>query len=111
MATRLLLPTLLLAVLKRVFALASAMARLATLVCTAAQELAAYLAAAYFDQPAWLVLHLLLPAKTELGREERTLRTRLVIQVTDVGHLRMAAGFGPLALVATWRRFSAAWKR
>ena len=92
-----------------VLALAGTMTLSTTHVDPAAKLSATDLAAPDISQPARLIFHGLLAAHATLLHKERTLWTRLVVQVTVVGDLRMTAGLGSCARIPTWRGLRTAW--
>lgn len=65
---------------------------------------AADLATGYVGKPTWLILKFVAAAEAWFRRQERTFRAMLVVEVTVVWDLRMAAVFVAFALESAWWR-------
>lgn len=105
MATQsLALPTRLLTRLSRILAITGSMTVLLARMRAALERFVANLTAPNIHQPARLILHRPFAAQTHLLGQEWTFRAVLVVCVTVVLCLGMAAGFGPFARERTrWR--------
>ena len=93
-----------------IFAVAFTMAGLGTEVRATLELPATDLTTADVFQPALLVLETLLSTHAMLLNQERTSGTALIVHMTVVLDLRMAASFGSVTLEAAWWRLSTARK-